>query len=92
MIILILFFSHGLRPYPSSISGYTRGAERSLEIMDMGGTTRKCHFAPNGGVLFNYGSITNTGIYGNPPVDAFEFWAEMLKAWLWKISGGGTTL
>ena len=21
------FFSHGLRPYPSSISGYTRGAE-----------------------------------------------------------------
>ena len=55
------FFSHGLRPYPSSISGYTRGRlERSLEIMDMGGTTRKCHFAPNGGVLFNYGSITNT--------------------------------
>ena len=75
------FFSHGLRPYPSSISGYTRGgARRSLEIMDMGGTTRKCHFAPNGGVLFNYGSIANTASSLSPQKDAFQFWAEMIKA------------
>ena len=60
--------------------------------MDMGGTTRKCHFAPNGGVLFNYGSITNTASSLPPSKDAFQFWAEMIKNWLWKISGGGTTL
>ena len=48
--------------------------------MDMGGTTRKCHFAPNGGVLFNYGSITNTASSLSPQKDAFQFWAEMIKA------------
>ena len=47
--------------------------------MDMGGTTRKCHFAPNGGVLFNYGSITNTASSFPPSKDAFQFWAEMIK-------------
>lgn len=84
-----LFFNHGLRPYPSEVSGYSRGASRrSMEIMDMGGTTRKCQFSPNGGVLFNYGTSGSTGTYGSPQKDAYQYWAEMIKAGCGRLAVG----
>ena len=77
-----LYMNHGVRPYPVGLNGFNRGASRrSMEIMDMSGITRKCHFSPNGGVQFNYGNISSgTGMYGNPPVDSFEYFISAITA------------
>tara|TARA_Y100000401_G_scaffold109077_1_gene104942 strand:- start:422 stop:3055 length:2634 start_codon:yes stop_codon:yes gene_type:complete len=77
-----LFFNHGVRPYPVSLNGFTRGASRyGMEIMDMSGVTRKCVFSPNGGVQFNYGNITSgTGMYGSPSEDSFQYYISVITA------------
>jgi hypothetical protein len=76
------FTNHGLKPYPTVVQGYGRGASRyGMEIMDMSGATRKCVFSPNGGVLFNYGNISSsTGIHGSPSEDSFQYFISAVTA------------